>query len=342
MSKRNDRRPGFTLIELLVVIAIIAILIGLLLPAVQKVREAAARSTCQNNLKQIGLAANNYNGVFGRLPPGYAGTAQVIRNWSNFDTQPPWTGNPSSTWFGCLVFLLPYLEQDSLYRQLKGSMDIDNPIGPAYWQTSDESLMYTKISTFICPSDDPYAVFSNPSGMIWSTIFSYSGPALTGRYFDVTRSGLSGQVGLTNYTGVAGNFGHTGDAAYDRYEGVFNSCSKVSLSDVTGADGTSNTAMFGESLGGHTKGSPRDSAYSWMGVGAIVTNAGMPSAGGVYTFSSRHAGAVNFAFCDGSIRPLKFPLETPTTSPTPNDYRAFIFITGYHDGQAFNPSDIGY
>jgi prepilin-type N-terminal cleavage/methylation domain-containing protein len=335
MNTSNRRRRAFTLIELLVVIAIIAILIGLLLPAVQKVREAAARSRCQNNLKQIGLAANNYNATFGQLPPGYVGTAPIITTYN-----PP---EDSASWYGSLVFLLPFMEQQALYRRLTGSFDINKPTGPAYYNTDDYtgdmSVAYTRISNFLCPSDDAYSVYDNPNGWIWATIYTYNqgGPAVTGRYFDVTRSGLKGQVGLTNYTGVAGNIGHTGDPTYDKYERVFNSDSKVSLSDVSGADGASNTAMFGESLGGNTIGQ-RAGAYSWIGVGAIVANWGMPAAGGYYYFNSRHTGIVNFCFCDGSIRPLKFPLETPTTTPTPLDYKAFIYITGFREGQAFDQS----
>src|SRR5215208_6917797 len=102
----RNRRKGFTLIELLVVIAIIAILIGLLLPAVQKVREAAARMQCSNNLKQIGIALHTHNDSVGSLPPGAQAAVPALA---------PGTGNVQGTTY--LVLILPYIEQDNLYKQ---------------------------------------------------------------------------------------------------------------------------------------------------------------------------------------------------------------------------------
>jgi prepilin-type N-terminal cleavage/methylation domain-containing protein/prepilin-type processing-associated H-X9-DG protein len=226
MSRHNGGRGAFTLIELLVVIAIIAVLIGLLLPAVQKVREAANRTQCKNNLKQIGLAAHNCNDTARLLPPA--------QGWL-----PGSSPSPGAGWGGVLFHLLPYLEQDNLYKN--AVVTGPNPMGenpgpnqPYYSATAGVGTAnfvgVRPLKVLVCPSDytnsgQPYTdQFFNYQ---WATT-TYAGNFLV---FGVPKSNSLGLLPLPPQT----TYG------WVTWQGM------ASI-PASFPDGTSNTILFAERL----------------------------------------------------------------------------------------------
>lgn len=225
------RRSGFTLIELLVVIAIIAILIAMLVPAVQAVREAAARTQCQNNLKQIGLALHNFHDTNKKFPPGksapYAG-APVYARWSTH------------------AYILPYIEQGPLFAQLDfnfppataGMGGAAIKFMPAWSNPGNVNGDASKaqISLFLCPSD------GTPIRSDWPGMNNYCGNVGTMAMCDNTESAPS-----------------TYDPTDIDRAGVFYYLSKVRIADIQ--DGTSNTAFFSEKLRGNGNPNPRTDMF---------------------------------------------------------------------------------
>ena len=329
--RKTSPRSAFTLIELLVVIAIIAILIGLLLPAVQKVREAAARMSCSNNLKQLGLACHNYEGVYQNLPPGYVAYPNDAPNWRNF-------GNGQGQSTGLLMFLLPYIEQDNIYKQLSVDKTTTNITTPWYNLTPDYALANSRLKTLLCPSAGQTP--ENNQGVLVSQEGEINGGLTVEAFIDGP-----GNEGITNYLGCSGSRGEgwngsTNDPYYSRYAGLFGNRTRNSLARVT--DGTSNTLMMGETVGGFSGGT-QTYLPSWMGFGVGFTKFGIyayqPKGNSIWAgFGSKHTGVALFCFGDGSVRNLRSGIPsmyTPAGGPPPGagaDWLVLQSLAGFSDG----------
>ena len=296
------------------VIAIIAILIGLLLPAVQKVREAAARAKCQNNLKQIVLASHNYDSAIGYLPPG------VIAGPSGFT----W----SSPGFGTLTFLLPYMEQGNLYNLLNPVPALNSTLGynwyayGSYWNVAT-----SVVKTFLCPSDSPTnnAVY----GCFLEFYCDATDLTFTGGYYP---SPTGNQLAKTNYCPNAGCIGAGSNGFYGQFAGPFTADSAIPVGRIP--DGSSNTIFIGELLGGSPNDpSPgqRDFTLSWMGAGAMASAWGVGTTKNVqwYQWGSFHTNIVNMAWGDGSVRPIRQGVGTNFFT---SDWYALNYAAGIQDG----------
>jgi prepilin-type N-terminal cleavage/methylation domain-containing protein/prepilin-type processing-associated H-X9-DG protein len=299
----SRRRLGFTLIELLVVIAIIAILIGLLVPAVQKVREAAARTQCKNNLKQLGLAFHGYNDTNKKLPMG--------------------EGPSGCCWGTWQVLVLPYLEQDALYKQyqnwggsdtVKTDFPAPTTVGPPFPRyghntTNAANVTRRRIPILTCPADTANAPITN-------------GPITGGGTGGVTSHNYAVNYGNTNYNQA--NITTTPAVNFEMAPFFRTVASQRSLVEIH--DGTSNTMLAAEVLQGSktdlrgftwwgpatfftTYLPPNTTIPDQMNTGGICFNepqANLPCTTGpnpgILASRSRHSGGVQVLLGDGSVQ----------------------------------------
>lgn len=326
----SSPRRGFTLIELLVVIAIIGVLVGLLLPAVQKVREAASRMSCTNNLKQMGLALHSYHDAMSLFPPGYIDGNTSPNSTPDNDVGPGW---------GWASYLLPYLEQGNVYNQINFRAPIGTGVNAAVSQLP--------LKIFQCSSDsfpDAFSVYDSNFKSPITKVASSNYVGCSG-WLECFR-GATGNIAVgQGDDGLGGVFGPGG-------RGLFWRNSRTRIADIT--DGVSNTIFVGERSSNHapatwTGAVPGGRCPAWMATmppapyslppGPAYDNADfgeamvlahcnathLPNADFPIfdpdVFYSKHPNGANFLLGDGSVRFI-------SSSVNPSTYQALSTIGG--------------
>lgn len=314
--KRTNR--GFTLVELLVVIAIIGILVALLLPAVQSAREAAQATHCINNLRQLGLAALNYESGQRRFPPGYLGGDEFLEANGSLGAKPK-----QHQWTGVISQLLPFFEAGAVQDVMTGDWKIGvNQYDVPYWENLGSwTSGQAHISTLKCPSVSP----DPPKEVIMSRIWPfYESPKI-----GVKADAFAPQSNLapTHYQGVSGVYGEVGIKGADDRVGIFSSRSKTTSARI--ADGQSKTLMFGEAPGTIGSNIPMQEgglesgniiSVAWIGPAVLPVLFGADPASrsdetSKYdshwaSYGSLHS-VVHFVMADGSIKKIAPEIEEP-------------------------------
>jgi type II secretory pathway pseudopilin PulG len=299
------------LTELLVVIGIIGLLIALLLPAVQAAREAARKAQCTNNLKQLGLAAQNYLDVVGCFPPGYLNNLPSNPYSGNLPvTDTTGTGGQC---LGVLPFLLPYMELPHVGELVQEAKVMDLKRLGANWWSPNPAVSQTRIPTFICPSDTPYD--RTAQVLVTIQVFSAAPATVSIRHPFTANNNFLGRtnyVGCTGFTGPTPP-GFTGLVSVNskptpaqQLDGVLGHRTNYSPEDIL--DGMSQTLLFGEGLFSvDPTMSNWSSSAAWMGVGVMRTRNGISPnrtqpKGHIDSFSSNHANTTQFCRVDGSVQ----------------------------------------
>jgi prepilin-type N-terminal cleavage/methylation domain-containing protein len=275
----RSAQAAFTLIELLVVLAILAVLVGLLLPAVQKVRDAAARMSCQNNLKQIGIALHNYHGREGAFPPGYRCQVQA----SPKATAPGW---------GWAALLLPDLEQDNLYRRINLDRPVEDP--------SHQAVRTTVLKLFVCPADRSTGVFT-----VYSEANAPLADAATNSYAACHGTGPDIEEALDDFNGMFSRNSRVG--VLDVTDGTSNTIAIGERASLFARTPWAGAVNFGTTR--VTPGAPTsnpdavDEAPTQVLVHIAAHTVNDPNAD-PEDFFSPHTAVGMFLFADGSVRPL--------------------------------------